>query len=54
MLGEIRMMHLDSQVLGPDFTNEVFGFLPVPDHIGMMRNERLLEQLDQTVEALRI
>jgi hypothetical protein len=52
MLGEIRMMHLDNQCLGPEFTDEVFAFLPVPDHIGMMRNERLLEQLDLIVEAV--
>jgi hypothetical protein len=53
MLGEIRMMHLDNQVLGEDFTDEVFEFLPVPDHVGMMSNERLLEQLDRIVDAVR-
>jgi serine/threonine protein kinase len=53
MLGEIRMMHLDNQVLGEDFTDEVFEFLPVPDHVGMMSNERLLEQLDLIVDAVR-
>jgi serine/threonine protein kinase len=52
MLGEIRMMHLDNQFLGLEFTDEVFAFLPVPDHIGMMTNERLLEQLDQIVKAV--
>jgi serine/threonine protein kinase len=51
MLGEIRMIHLDNQCLGREFTDEVFAFLPVPDHIGMMSNERLLEQLDLIVEA---
>jgi hypothetical protein len=53
MLGEIRMMHLDNQVLGEDFTDEVFEFLPVPDHVGMMSNERLLKQLDLIVDAVR-
>jgi hypothetical protein len=53
MLGEIRMMHLDNQCLGPDFTDESFAFLTVPDHVGMMSNERLLEQLDLIVEAVR-
>ena len=52
-IGEIRMMHLDNQVLGEEFTDEVFEFLPVPDHLGMMSNERLLEQLEQIVVALR-
>jgi serine/threonine protein kinase len=54
MLGEIRMAHLDTQVLGPGFTDETVAFLPVPDHIGMMSNERLLEQLDRIVEAVRV
>jgi serine/threonine protein kinase len=54
MLGEIRMLHLDQQVLGEQFTDDVFDFLPVPDHIGMMSNERLLEQLDRIVDAVRI
>jgi serine/threonine protein kinase len=53
ILGEIRMMHLDKQVLGPLFTDGTFAFLPVPDHIGMMSNDRLLEQLDGIVEAVR-
>jgi hypothetical protein len=53
ILGEIRMMHLDKQVLGPRFTDETFAFLPVPDHIGMMSNERLLEQLDRIVDVVR-
>jgi serine/threonine protein kinase len=52
MIGEIRIMHLDNQCLGREFTDEVFAFLPVPDHIGMMSNERLLEQLDLIVEAV--
>jgi hypothetical protein len=52
MIGEIRMMHLDNQCLGQGFTDEVFTFLPVPDHIGMMSNERLLEQLDLIVKAV--
>ena len=54
MLGEIHMMHLDKQVLGPDFTDKVFAFLPVPDHVGMMSNDRLLEQLDRILEAVRV
>ena len=37
----------------PEFTDESFAFLPVPDHIGMMSNDRLLEQLDLIVEAVR-
>jgi serine/threonine protein kinase len=53
ILGEIRMMHLDRQVLGPNFTDETVSFLPVPDHTGMMRNERLLEQLEKIVETVR-
>lgn len=52
VLGEIRMLHLDNQVLGPDFRDEMIAFLPVPDHIGMMSNERLLEQLDRIVEVM--
>ena len=54
MLGEIRMMHLDRQVLGPDFTDKVFAFLPVPNHFSMMNNDRLLEQVDRTLEAVRV
>jgi hypothetical protein len=53
MLGEIRMLHLDNQCLGPQFTDDIFSFLPVPDHIGMMSNEHLLEQLDLLAKALR-
>ena len=53
MLGEIRMLHLDQQVLGEAFTDEVFEFLPVPDHLGMMSNDRLLEQLDRIVTSAR-
>ena len=52
ILGEIRMLHLDRGLLGPDFTDEVINFLPVPNHAKMMSNERLLEQLDQMVEIL--
>jgi hypothetical protein len=52
MLGEIRMMHLDNQCLSGKFCDEVLKFIPVADHIGMMRTERLLEQLDQIVSAL--
>ncbi len=52
MLGEIRMMHLDNQCLGKGFSDEIFEFLPVPDHIGMMSNERLLRQLGRIVEAI--
>jgi hypothetical protein len=47
------MMHLDRQVLGPNFTDETISFLPVPDHVGMLRNERLLEQLQNIVETVR-
>ena len=47
------MQHLDRQVLGEESTDETFGFLPVPDHLGMMSNERSLDQLDQIVTALR-
>jgi serine/threonine protein kinase len=46
MLGEIRMAHLDDQCLGSDFTDEALAFVPVPDHDGMMHNDRLLEQLE--------
>jgi len=53
ILGEIRMVHLDNQVLGPLFTDETLEFLPVPDHIGMMSNDRLLEQLDRIVATYR-
>ena len=53
MLGEIRMLHLDKQVLGEDFTDEMLEFLPVPDHFGMMSNARLLEQLQRVVDAVR-
>ena len=52
ILGEIRMLHLDSEVLGPNFTDDVISFLPVPDHVGMMSNERLLEQLDRIVDTV--
>jgi hypothetical protein len=51
MLGEIRMMHLDDQCLGGAFTDNMLTFIPVPDHIGMMSTERLLEQLDLIVDA---
>ena len=52
MLGEIRMVHLDDQCLGSKFSDEHLSFIPVTDHIGMMRTERLLEQLDLIVDAL--
>jgi hypothetical protein len=52
MLGEIRMMHLDSQCLGQEFTDDSLMFIPVMDHIGMMSTELLLEQLDLIVDAV--
>jgi serine/threonine protein kinase len=52
MLGEIRIMHLDSLCLGPDFTDDLLTFIPVMDHIGMMSTELLLEQLDLIVDAV--
>lgn len=52
ILGEIRMMHLDDEVLGPGFIDESIAFIPVSDHTGMMRNERLLEQLAQIVDLV--
>jgi serine/threonine protein kinase len=51
MLGEIRMLHLDSQCLGSAFTDDMLAFIPVSDHVAMMSTERLLEQLDRIVEA---
>jgi serine/threonine protein kinase len=53
ILGEIRMMHIDDHVLGPRFTDETISFTQIPDHLGMMSNEQLLEQLDRIVEAVR-
>ncbi|MGD8393924.1 MAG: protein kinase [Candidatus Eiseniibacteriota bacterium] len=54
ILGEIRMMHLDdAAVLGPGFSEESIEFLPVSNHVGMMSNERILEQLDRIVDAMR-
>ena len=52
MVGEMRMMHLDNQCLGPAFSDDTLMFIPVTDHIGMMSNERLLEYLDLIVEAV--
>jgi hypothetical protein len=52
MLGEIRMMHMDTRCLGQKFTDDSFAFIPEADHTGMMSTERLLEYLDLIVEAL--
>jgi serine/threonine protein kinase len=52
MIGEIRLMHMDSQCLGRKFTDECLMFLPVSDHIGMMSTERLLEHLDRIADAV--
>ena len=52
MIGEIRMKHLDSQCLGPKFTDDAFAFIPESTHVGMLRTERLLEYLDLIVAAL--
>ncbi|MBZ0270148.1 serine/threonine protein kinase, partial [bacterium] len=52
VLGEIRMMHLDEGCLGPEFADDVFSFLGVPDHIGMMSSRRLLEQLAWIVDMV--
>ena len=53
LLGDIRMMHLDSRCLGEKFTDEVFEFLPVPGHTELMSNDRLLEQLDRMVRTVK-
>jgi serine/threonine protein kinase len=52
MIGEIRMMHFDTQCLGSKFTDDVLNFIPVSDHIGMMSTERLLDYLDLIAEAV--
>jgi serine/threonine protein kinase len=52
MIGEIRMMHMDTQCLGRKFTDKSFMFIPVPDHTGMMSTERLLEHLDLIADAV--
>lgn len=52
ILGEIRMLHLDGDVLGPRFSDEVIEFLPVTSHGGMMRNESLLAQMDRIVASV--
>ena len=52
MMGEIRMRHLDTECLGPMFTDETIAFIQEPDHVGMLRTERLLEYLDSIVLAL--
>lgn len=52
MIGEIRMMHFDDQSLGPKLTDDVFTFIPMTDHIGMMSTERLLEYLDLIADAV--
>jgi hypothetical protein len=52
MIGEIRMMHMDDQCLGPGFTDESLTFTPVTDHIGMMSTECLVAYMDQIVEAV--
>jgi len=52
MLGEIRMLHLDRQSLGQQFTDKSLSFIPVTDHFGMMNTERLLELLDLIVTAV--
>jgi serine/threonine protein kinase len=52
VVGEIRMMHLDNQCLGPGFSDDSLVFVPVTDHVGMMRNERLLDYLESIVGAV--
>jgi len=53
LLGDIRMMHLDTRCLGEKFTDEVFDFLPGQDHIGLMRNDNILEQLERVVQTVQ-
>lgn len=52
LLGEIRMLHLDGGVLGARFSDDVIEFLPVSDHEEMLRNDRILEQIDRVVESV--
>ena len=52
MLGEIRMLHMDTRCLGPKFTDDSLAFIPEADHTGMMNTERLIEYLDLIVDAL--
>jgi len=52
MIGEIRMMHMDTQCLGQKFTDKSLMFVPVPDHTGMMSTERLLEHLELIADAV--
>jgi serine/threonine protein kinase len=52
MIGEIRMMHIDNQCLGPEFTEESILFIPEVDHTVMMGTEMLLKHIDLIVDAL--
>ncbi len=52
MLGEIRMMHLDTGCLGPKFTGESLMFIPETDRTAMMSTERLLDNLDLIVNVV--
>jgi len=52
IIGEIRMMHLDHQCLGPKFNDDSLNFIPGSDHIGMMSTDRLLEYLDLIADAV--
>jgi len=52
IIGEIRMMHLDHQCLGPKFNDDSLNFIPGSDHIGMMSTDRLLKYLDLIADAV--
>lgn len=53
MLGEIRLRHLDTGCLGPNFSDESLSFIQEFDHTSMMSTERLLENLELIVRTLR-
>jgi len=52
LISEIRMMHLDSQSLGPCFEDGTMTFASASTHSEMLRTEHVLKCIDQVVDLL--
>ena len=52
LVGEIRMMHLDNQCLGPRFRDDTIVFGRDRTHYEALRIESLVKQIEEFVETL--
>jgi serine/threonine protein kinase len=52
LVGEIRLVHLDRQCLGPGFNDDMFAFVSASTHFEMLRPEHMTECIDDFVQKL--